>query len=232
MQLRWLKPVIVTLSALVIMTGCSKNESSQNTAVQAPASAGPLSNPTDFQLYKGSNVVSAMPYTQTVSASTNGQASALASGSGTYSGHRVIALSSASMTDLEKWLKSTESAPPNGYSDVGQAQHPAAVNMAAKYGVMYGVFRKPGTNTNAVVAVVDPSVTKTKLAFVLSMVDKYRMLPGPLKGRVESEVQNRTGYNLDQMTDPSSPVGLALEAIKTAQNSGQRAIVLVDATKQ
>lgn len=228
---RTILPLATVVFCALLFNGCAKN-AEQNATPQTNASAAALSNPTDFPLYQSSTVVSVRPFTETISNAQHNATSALPSGNGTYSGQTVIAQSTASLTQLKSWLATTESSPPSGYSNLAQAQHPSAVNVASKYGIAYGVFKKPATNGNVVVAVIDPAITHDKVGFLLSMIDKYQMLPAPLKSKVDEQVRARTGYSLQTLTDPSSPVGITLTAIRTVQSSGQRAIVLVDATKQ
>jgi hypothetical protein len=220
--------VAVALVA-VALSACAKT-GQQATTAESSAPQTALTNPTKFPLYQDAKILDVKPFSQTINAG-NGTAAAIAGGgAGKYEGHSVISESSASLDDLKKWLAQSESSPPAGFTHVAGAQYPAATAMASKFGITYGIF-KAGTG-GAVVAVVDPSVTKAKLGFLVGLVDKYQSLPGPLKGQIDDQAKQRTGYSISELMNPSSPIGMTLAALKEVNQGGQRAIVLVDANKQ
>ena len=212
----------------LIIAGCSSQQSSNKGPVSGGSSAGAISNPTDFPLASDAKILDAKPFNQTVTSSGSG-GTVLSQGSGTYSGHSVIAQASGSIADAKAWLDKTESSPPAGYTRVA-AENARATAMAAKYGVTYGVFRKG--NKGAVVAVIDTKVAHEKLGFLIDLADKYKMLPESMRGPVDDQVKQRLGMSITEALDPSEPIGMTLEALRTINSSDQPAIVEVDATKQ
>jgi len=223
------RSIIVAIAAFgLVVAGCNSQQSSNN----GPASgspAGAISNPTDFPLAADAKILAAKPFNQTVTAGGGG-GTVLSQGAGTYSGHSVIAQASGSIADAKAWLNKTESAPPAGYTHVATAQNAQAASVAAKYGVTYGVF-KNGTK-GAVIAVIDTKVAHAKLGFLIGLADKYKMLPQSMRGPIDDQVKQRLGMSITDALDPSAPVGMTLEALRTINTSDQPAIVEVDATKQ
>jgi len=217
----------------LLLAGCS-GQSGQGTAngPAGGASATPatIANPTDFALAADAKILDAKPFNQTVSAGEGASHKVLAQGAGTYSGHSVIAQSSASLADVKAWLAKEEQTPPEGYAYVPGSADPKAAAFAAKYGVTYAVFRKGAKG--AVIAVIDPKMAHDKLGFVLSLVDKYKMVPEMMRGQIDQEVKKTAGMSVTEALDPSAPIGMTIEALKEVNGSDNPAIVVFDATKQ
>jgi len=213
----------------LVVAGCSSQQSSSNGPASGGSPAGAISNPTDFPLSADAKILDAKPFNQTVSASSS-SGTVMSQGAGTYSGHSVIAQSSGSIADAKAWLDKTESAPPAGYTHVASAQNAKATEIAAKYGVTYGVFKKG--SKGAVIAVIDTKLAHQKLGFLIGLADKYKMLPESMRGPIDDQVKQRLGMSITEALDPSAPVGMTLEALRTINSSDQPAIVEVDATKQ
>lgn len=83
-----------------------------------------------------------------------------------------------------------------------------------------------------VVVALDPSLFESKAGPVLALISKYSMLPQSLRDPIDQQVKARTGFTVSQALDPSQPIGAALSAAKTLRDSGQRGVVLVDASKE
>ena len=215
----------------VVLAACSSNNQQSNRPSSNATMAGPaaVTNPTDFPLAADTTILAAKPFNQTVTSGSGG-GTLLAQGSGTYAGHSVIAQSSGSLADAKAWLAKTESSPPAGYKEIPQSEDPHAVAVASKFGVTYGVFQKG--KTGAVIAVIDPKVAHDKLGFVIDLADKYKMLPEALRGSIDDQVKRRAGMSITDALDPSAPVGMTIEALRTINGSDKPAIVEVDATKQ
>lgn len=223
------RSIIGAMAALgIVLSGCNGQQSSNN-GPAGGSSAGAISNPTDFPLEAGSKILAAKPFNQTVTAGGAG-GTTLSQGAGTYSGHSVIAQASGSIADAKAWLDKTESAPPTGYTHVATAENARAAIVAAKYGVSYGVFKNGPKG--AVIAVIDTKVAHAKLGFLLDLADKYKMLPESMRGPIDDQVKQRLGMSITEALDPSAPVGMTLEALRTINSSDEPAIVEVDATKQ
>jgi hypothetical protein len=212
------------LALTLLVAACSQSARSTASSSAAPspqASAPAASNPLDFPLADGVTVITTRDF------------HAVAGGH-TVAGTEVIAQSSKSLDDLEAWLKDTSAKPPQGYavSASGSGVDEAHARAAA-YGMQFEVFShtESGKTHELVVVVLDPATFDAKAGPVLSLVDKYSMLPQSLRDPVDAQVKARTGLTVTQMLDPSQPVGAALAAAKTLRASGQRGVVLVDAAK-
>jgi hypothetical protein len=214
--------------AAALCAGCSGN-GGQGTASAPRATAGTIANPTDFPMAPGAKILDAKPFNQTIVNSQGAGGTTLSQGAGTYHGHSVIAQSTASLAEVKAWLTKLEASPPAGYVYVADAQHPEAVSVASKYGVTYAVFKR-GTK-GAVIAVIDPSKAHDKLGFMLSLVDKYRMLPESMRAPIDEETKKQTGMSVTEALDPSAPVGMTIEALREVNGSNDPAIVEVDAAK-
>ena len=221
--------VLVAAVGALVIAGCNSQQSSTSgpTSGGSAASTSAITNPTDFPLAPDAKILAAKPFNQTVS---SGGATVMSQGAGTYSGHSVIAQSSGSIADARAWLAKTESSPPAGYTHVAAAQNANATQIAAKYGVTYGVFKNG--SKGAVIAVIDTKVAHDKLGFLIGLADKYKMLPGSMRGPIDDQVKQRMGMSISDALDPSAPVGMTLEALRTVNTSGEPAIVEIDATKQ
>ena len=213
----------------LVVAGCTGQQSSSNGRSASGSAAGTISNPTDFPLSADAKILAAKPFNQTVTSGGSG-GTVLAQGAGTYSGHSVIAQASGSIADAKAWLDKTETSPPTGYAHVASAQNSQATTVAAKYGVTYGVFKNG--KKGAVIAVIDTKTAHAKLGFLIGLADKYEMLPESMRGPIDDQVKQRLGMSITEALDPSAPVGMTLEALRTINSSDQPAIVEVDATKQ
>jgi hypothetical protein len=225
--------VAATMSlAVACAIGCSGRPSEQGTSAgpaagSSTATPGAVTNPTDFPLAADDKILDAKPFNQTISSQSG---TLFAQGAGTYAGHSVIAQSSGSLADAKTWLGKIEQSPPAGYTFVSSAARPSATEGAAKFGVTYAVFRNGAKG--AVIAVIDPQLAHDKLQVVLSAVDKYKMLPAELRTSIDQNVKAKLGVSVTDALDPSAPIGMTVEALRTINGSDKPAIVEVDATKQ
>ena len=224
------RPVFHALAmAAMLLAGCGGN-SGKSTAAGPRATAATIANPTDFPLGADAKILDAKPFNQTITNSQGAGGTLLSQGVGSYRGHSLIAQSTAPLADVKAWLKKMEIAPPAGYAYIATAEHPNAVAVAAKYGVTYAVFRN-GTK-GAVVAVIDPKQAHNKIGFMLSLVDKYQMLPASMRGPIDDAAKKQTGMSVSEALDPSAPIGMTIQALRTVNGSDNPAIVLVDAVKE
>ena len=213
----------------MLIAGCGGN-GEKTTAAAPRATAATIANPTDFTLGADAKILDAKPFNQTVTNSQGPGGTLLSQGVGSYHGHSVIAQSSAPLADVKAWLKKIEGEPPAGYVYVATAQHPNAVAVAGKYGVTYAVFRRGAKG--AVIAVIDPKLAHDKIGIMLSLVDKYRMLPSNMRGPIDDATKKQTGMSVSEALDPSAPVGMTIEALRAVNGSNDPAIVVVDAVKE
>ena len=215
---------IAILFSFVFGAGCS-GQTPQSGAPQATGASVALTNPTDFPLEAGAKILDVKPFQQTVTA-TSTQSSALSRGAGTYAGNEVLAESTESAAQLRAWLSGVEAKPPTGYTYMPQSKS------LTKYGISYGAFKKSDGNRGVVVVVMDPAQVKQQLGLVISLVDKYRALPASLRDPIDNQVKSKAGFSATEALDPSAPLGMTIGALRELQSSGQRAIIMVDASKK
>jgi hypothetical protein len=230
------KPVTAAALAVLVLAGACSGRSSQSTTPENQPSAVAtvaLTNPTDFPLMSGANILDVKPFKQVISASSGRSSGLTAQGAGTYTGNEVLAGSTASASDVDKWLAVLEQKPPSGY-DYEPETYTSAGQSLGKYGIQYAVFRNnaAGKKRAVVVVVMDPKLVKTKLGIAIDLVDKYRALPDYLRKPIDDQIKAKAGFSATEATDPSAPLGMTLAALKELQSKDERAIVMVDASKQ
>jgi hypothetical protein len=230
---------VFALIAVVLLAACSHatqstSQSASETSGGSPAPAA--SNTTDFPLYDGSSVISARAFTQTISNSTASAGKGVFSqGAGTYSGHEVIAHTTASIDQLRSWLDGLEKTPPSGYEPAATGSGVAdARNRAQAAGIDFDAFQKTvgGKRHALVVLAIDPEMLQKKAGPMLGFINRYRMLPQSLRDPIDAQAKSRTGFTITEALSPDTPLGAALGALDVLKTSGDRGLVLIDATKQ
>jgi hypothetical protein len=215
-----MKRAFGALALLLCIAACS--QSAQSTSSSSAAPSPQATNPIDFPLYSGSTVLTARDW--------HGS-----SGSGaSVSGREVIAESSATLDTLEGWLHDVSVNPPAGFTVAASGSATDAAHRRAQaMGLQFQVFsHQVGTKTRGLVVVVlDPVTFEAKAGPVLSLIDKYSMLPQSFRDPIDQQAKARTGFTVSQALDPSQPIGAALAAARALRDSGQRGVVLVDAAK-
>lgn len=220
----------VFLAASLLAAGCSSH-SGTTQATKAPTVA-PAANPVRFPLFSGASIVSEHAFRQLVHVLPSPPAdSVFASGSGTYTGHEVIASSTASFARLETWLSQLQAKPPHGYSSADTADS-ARQSDVERYGIAYAAFRRAGTRQGVLVVAMDPLQVEKRFGTVLGMIAKYQQLPGVMRAPVDAAIKARTGLSVTQALQPDSPIGAALAALDQFQEKSQRGIVVIDAAKK
>ena len=229
MKLRYAAIVLAALTAC--SHGSSTTASSSQPATPAPAAT----NPVDFPLYPASSVLSTREWQAHVdSATANGQHSLYGQGAGTYTGHEVIAQTAATLAQLSGWIDGLNSHPPAGFSVAlsGSAFEEARLR-AKSIGLAFGSYEKPidGKRHTVVVIAIDPARLDEKAGSILSLISKYKMLPQAFRDPLDAQAKARTGFTISEALDPNTPIGAALGALSTLRDSGQRGVVLLDASK-
>ncbi|HUZ48409.1 MAG TPA: hypothetical protein VMW12_01570 [Candidatus Dormibacteraeota bacterium] len=219
---------------LAVLTACSHG--STTTSGSSPSSETATTNPVDFPLYAGSAVVATRDWHATVGATTaQNQRSIYGQGAGSYAGHEVIAQTSATLPQLESWIDTIDRMPPLGYTVAlkGSALDEARLRANA-LGLAFGSFEKPiaGKRHTVVVIAIDPAQLDAKAGSFISLIGKYKMLPAVFRDPIDAQAKARTGFTVSEALDPNTPIGAALGALSTLRSSGQRGIVLLDASKR
>ena len=215
--------------ALVLLAACSQgSKTSQPTP--APTDA------TGFPLYSESSVLNAHDWHQTVSAGAARSAGGVfAQGAGSYAGHETIAKSSASMEQLEAWLRDLKKTPPTGYTPVanGTGNEEARARLQ-QLGMDFAAFRHEvdGKRQDVVVVALDPATIDAKAGAMLGLIGKYKMLPQGLREPIDAQAKKQTGFSISEALSPDTPLGAALDAFDRLKSTGDRGIVVLDAAKQ
>lgn len=219
--------------ALALLAACSGNTQTSSQGASAPP-APPLKNTLAFPLYTGAAVLSSHDFSQNVQMTDTQAGSVFAGGSGTYTGHQVIASSPASFTQLSQWVSHLAASPPAGYTSLETGNNPNERVQAEKYGLDYATFSRleNGKTHGVLVIVMDPQRVNARFGTILSMVSKYRALPAMMRAPIDSEAKARFGMTITEATQPESPIGGALAALDQFQHKNARGIVLVDAIKR
>jgi hypothetical protein len=224
------RPFAVLACALLLAAGCTAQQNANQSASPPPT----LRNPLDFALYPGAGVVTSRAFTQKIIVQNPQNGSIFEAGSGTYSGHEVIAASNASFSQLSSWVGKLSTNPPKGYSPVETGQNPQAQTQAQQIGLDYASFqKKDGSRTRGVLVIVmDPQRVNEKFGRILGMIAKYRALPEVMRAPIDNEAKARIGMSITEATQPDSPIGAALAALDQFQHRNARGIVVVDAVKR
>jgi len=224
-----------SLALAMVLAGCNgQSQQSSSPATSAPSPTA-LTNPTDFPLAAGSTILDVKPFSQVIAIKTS--SSMLGQeGSGTYVGYEVLAGSTQSASALRAWLADLGQHPPTGYEyQTGSATSSGDVAKTLDlYGIAYAAFRtqKKTPGHGVIVVAMDPKQVKEKLGIALDLVERYRSLPSAVRDPIDQQFKGRTGFTISQATDPSSPLGMTIAALRQLQNSDARAIVMIDGTKQ
>jgi len=218
---------ILFACAALVAAGCAKSGQTASGPAEGQ-SPGALANNTDLPLYEGAVVIDARQFQQTVDPSKDKSSPFASLGPGTYVGKESVASTPATVADLEKWLDQQGASPPSGFK---KQNVPAKVSSTAhKYGIDFVAFTS-GNSKGATIVVMDPKLVTAKLGPVLNMLQSYNNMPAPLKQGMDSQVKQRTGISISELTDRSAPLGAAIAAMNDFKNSDKRAIILVSAEK-
>lgn len=233
-----LRLTLVTMIAL--LAACSHaSQSPQNlqSSVTPATAASPVAvsttNPIDFPLYAGAAIVTNRAWTQRVTSGTNG--AVFGQGPGTYRGHEVVAQSSAPMSEVRGWLTQLSLKPPAGYHVAVSGESIGLARAHAQaLGLDFNTFMQTsqGKHHAVVVIAIDPQQLDRRAGPLIGLVGKYRMLPQVLRDPLDAQAKERTGFTVSEALDPNSPVGAALAALNQLRSTGDRGIILLDATKE
>ena len=216
------------------LTGCTSQSHPAESA--SPGATAALTNPTDFPLAAGAKILDVKPFSETVAAGATHTSLLSDQSGGTYVGNEVLASSSMTAKQLAAWLAQLAQQPPKGFTyQTGSGTASGKVSgTLAIYGISYAAFRSSdkAIDRGVVIVAMDPSTVRDKLGFALDLVERYRSLPASLRDPIDQQMKAKTGFTATQATDPSAPLGMTLDALRQLQNSGDRAIVMIDGTKK
>lgn len=217
--------------AAVVLAACSGGQQSG-----AGHPSPKASNPVQFPLFSGAEVLSSRDWHETVESRPGAADSALLSqGAGTYDGHDVVAGTQAMMPSLEAWLRDIDAHPPEGYTSALQGTNVEAVRDHTRdLGIDFAVFQRTenGKQHGVVVLAVDPQTLDAKAGPMLGMIGKFKLMPQTFRDSIDNQAKKQTGFSVTELTNPNSPIGAAIAALDQLRDYGGRGIVLIDATKQ
>lgn len=221
----------LTLAVTAALAACSGQQGGGPSSSPTPS----LRNPLDFPLYQQSEILSVRAFTQKIQAQSASGDSVFAAGNGTYTGHEIVASSSAPFSDLSDWVDKIAATPPSGYASIETGGNPEEHQQAVRYGIDYAIFQKKTDATHrrgVLVIVMDPQRVTQRFGTLLGMISRYRSLPEVMRAPIDNEAKARIGMTLSEATAPESPIGAALSALNQLQSTNARGIVIVDATKR
>ncbi len=222
---------LAALAAVVLLVACSGG----NHASGAGPSPAPT-NPVDFPLFSGAEVLSTRGWRTTISKRPGVADSAvLAQGAGTYDGHDVVAGTQAFMPTLESWLQDISVNPPTGYRLAISGNGVEAVRAHTRdLGIDFVAFEQmqTGKRHGVVVMVVDPQTLDEKAGPMLGLIGRFKNVPRMLRDPIDAQARRQTGFTITEATNPDTPVGAAVAALDELRDFGGRGIVLIDAVKE
>ncbi|HEY9084564.1 MAG TPA: hypothetical protein VIN40_01280 [Candidatus Tyrphobacter sp.] len=210
-------PLLIVALALA---GCAHGPAPQ------PAS------PVDFPLYRDSSVLVVRDWHHTLSPGERSALGIIGSGNEAYAGHEVVTATGSSFGEVAGWLRELDAHPPNGYhvtvwgSGVDEARE-----RARNMGVDFGVFDRSesGVTHDVLVVTVDPDILQQKAGIMLSLISRFHDLPPFLRAPIDAQARAQTGFSVSDATDPTTPIGAAVDALGRLHDVHSRGVILIDA---
>ncbi len=220
------RAVVAVALLCVVAIGCAKPKPQQTTVVQTHRNAV---NPSDFPLYRSSTVMTIVPVDseQLFAAMRKADPSAHLPPKN-YRGHEIIAQTTASMPQLSAWLAGLRTSPPPGmhfsttHVDISHDERPDTSTLDGEE------FDAPAARRSVYVFLADPKLIRAQMGFAFELIDSYAKVPSVLRGPIDDQSKQQTGYTVTEMLDPNSPIGAVVGAVKALQGTNRRAILLID----
>ena len=218
--------MVAIVAAVTVLSGCGQHRDEHRPAAEAPRRV--TTNPSTFPLFRPSEIIAvkALDSGPMVAAFRKNDPH---DRSDNYRGSEVVVATGASLAELRAWLRKLQAESPQGlrysHTDTIASGDPEAMRAN---GAAAASFQSPHGDRIVVVFAVDPRMLREKLGSALDLVDKYDKVPGMLRGPLDDTMKQQIGYSISEMLDATSPVGVAFHALKSAEASNKRAIVLID----
>jgi hypothetical protein len=222
---------LLSIVLAAALAACAGNGGSGSSAGASPRPT----NPVDFPLFDGAEVLSAREFHETVQGEATGANGFLPGGAGTYDGHETVAGTQALMPVLEGWLHDLSDHPPAGYSLAVTGNGLDAVRDHTRAaGIDFAAFERTenGKQRGVVVLIVDPQLLDQKAGPMLGMISKFKLLPQSLRDPIDVQTKKETGFTVTEATNPDNPLGAAVLALDQLRSFGGQGVVLIDAVKQ
>lgn len=198
----------------------------------AHGTAPPPASPVDFPLYRDSTILSVRDWHHTLSPGERSALGIVGSGDKAYGGHEVVTATGASFDDLDEWLRELDSHPPDGYGvTVWGSGVDEARERARNMGIDFGVFDRDehGVEHEVLVVTVDPDLLQRKAGIMLSLLSRFHDLPPFLRAPIDAQARAQTGFTVSDATDPTTPIGAAVDALGRLHDVQARGVILIDA---
>lgn len=215
----------VAVAAALLACGCSRPRETR----VAEQRTETMRNPSDFPLYPGSRVGTVVPVDSKQMFAAIHASDPHADTPQNFSGHEVIAETSASMDQLAAWIARLRKSPPHGFRYVAEKGWDTRTKTASGAEAEAGAqFATPdGTRTVYVIA-GDPRRLRDQLGPVFTLMESYAAVPGVVRGPIDDQAKKQVGYSVTEMLDAKSPAGAVVTAIKRLAPADRRAILLID----
>ncbi len=224
----WASAIGAGMLAGVLLCGCGGRGDEHG----APSEATAPKNPSDFPLYRNSQVVTvvAVDSAQLIAAMRKSDPGAQIPRN--YRGHEIIAETGATMPQLASWIAALKSAPPHGM----RATSHGSFNLHASDGSDKGKevaaqFESADSARSVFVIVADPRAIRATAGPLFTLIDSYGAVPGMLRGPIDDEAKRQFGYSVTELLDAKSPVGAVIAELKKLQAADRRAILVIDEAK-
>ncbi|MEA2719824.1 MAG: hypothetical protein QOJ39_1688 [Candidatus Eremiobacteraeota bacterium] len=218
------------MMAGVLLCACGKHDDTAAKPAQPNRSA--MKNPSAFPLYPDSTVVTVVPVDSAQIFAAIRASDPHADLPRNYRGHEVIAETSASMAQLEAWIRRLKSSPPHGLRDTSHKtssrSHDGGVDMDSDSGA---TFDSAAGDRTVFVFTADPRKIRQQMGPAFVLFDSYAAVPGMLRAPIDEQSKKQFGYSVTEMLDANSPVGAAIATVKRLQDKDRRAILLIDESK-
>ncbi|MHB8228567.1 MAG: hypothetical protein ACYDA5_06815 [Vulcanimicrobiaceae bacterium] len=230
--------LVAAACVVALLVACSGGATSRSGSARSSPSPSPMpTNPTGVALYPGSRILVSQRWSQTVSSAQAGRTGLFAAGAGTYHGRQVIAATQASLGELRRWIRTLSAQPPAGYTTLATGSGvDEARRQAERFGIDVAAFtrqrRRDGATVGLLVLAVDPHRVTRKLGLALGLMEKFESLPASLRAPVDDQVRAQFGFTATAALAPGAPLGSALAAVRLLRTGSERAVVIIDATKQ
>jgi hypothetical protein len=241
--------LICVVLALSIITGCSKGSQGSN-APGAPGGGQPAST---FPVYAPNTMVTAGKYDDSLEVTRFGS-SFFGSGPTAaypYVGTQELLTTSASLSDLEAWVKKLNQSPPPGFlpgqgltdQEQGVAtpapgasgmQEPSGqfLSVVNSWGLVPYSFWNKEHNHVVMMFLLEPKALAGHMGPTLALIDEWNQVPPIVRSGIDATLKKQAGLSASDLMDPSTPMGMITYVARTYKDKDTRAIVLIDATRQ
>ena len=243
------------VAAIALVAGCAKRGPSQG----GLPGGQQLSS---FAVYSPSAVVSAGTYDDTEEIEKLGS-NFFGTGPDSYKpyiGVQELIKTSATLDDLDAWLKKTVQSPPadlipssNTVERYANASAPGAsnapvatpsaapaptgmedpfVNSFKMFGLLPAGFYSRDRGRAVMIVVLDPKQVAEHMGPTIQLLDQYDKLPTFLRGGIDQTVKKQAGFSVSDLMNTNTPMGMIVYAARNFKDRNTRVIVLVDALRQ